>query len=256
MQLQGHSLGEADMRGDAPSHSWVHRQVSSIFHGEPYILSARTRSSSRVQKSSVHRHPSPTPNSSPQSGQRSPTSIRSMIDPSASPISSAGSISPNDLGTLQMHTNPPSVAYTRPRSVDSGVRAERHLARALSSSRRRRARRGSRPSRRHWICLPNIRNPKERRKAIGCLVTGAILAVMLSTCKLRFFSTPKGPKLTSLIRPCPRHLESYLRPNLARHTHHVYSGHGHSLLPQLDSIFHARSWPQKTAWDLRDSART
>lgn len=241
MHLQGHSLGEASIRGDAPSHSWVHRQISSIFHGEAYILSARTRSSPRVQKSSIRRHPSPTPNSSPHSGQRSPTSVRSMIDPSASPISSAGSLPRNDFGTLQMHTNPPSVAYTRPRSSNSGARAERHLSRALSNPHRRRARRGSRRSRRHWTCLPNIRNPKHRRKAIGCLVTGTILTVMLSTCKLRFFFTAKEPELTSLIRPCTCNFESDLRPNLACHAHHVHSSHSHPLLSQLDPIFHARS---------------
>lgn len=253
MHLQGHSLGEASNRGDAPSHSWVHRQIFSIFHGEPYILNARTRSSPRVHKSSVHRHPSPTPNSSPQSGQRSPTSVRSMIDPSASPISSAGSMPRNDFGTLQMHTDPPSVAYTRPRSSDSGARAERHLSRALSGPHRRRARRGSRRSRRHWTCLPNIRNPKHRRKAIGCLVSGAILVVMLSTCKLRFFSTVMKPELICLFRPCTCDLKGYLRPDLARHAHHVYSGYSHTLLSQLDSIFHARSSQQKTASDLRDS---
>lgn len=256
MHLQGHSLSEASFQGDAPSHSWVQRRISSIFYGEPDIPNARTRPSPRVQKSSVHRHPSPTPNSSPQSGQRSPTSIRSLIDPSASPISSAGSISPDDFGTLQMHTNPPSVAYTRPRSVDSGARAERHLSRALSSPRRRRARRSSRPARRHWTCLPNIRNPKHRRKAIGCLVSGAILTVMLSTCKLRFFSALKGSELTSLLRPFPGDLESDLRPNLACHAHHVHSGYSHTLLSQFDPVFHARSYEQETASNLQDCKRS
>lgn len=256
MHLQGPSLGEATIRGDNPSNSWVHRQISSIFHGEPYVLSARTRSSPRVQKFSAHRHLSPTPNSNPQAGQRSPTSVRSLIDPSASPISSAGSIPRNDFGTVQMHTNPPSVAYTRPRSGDSGARAERHLSRALSNPHRRRARRGSRRSRRHWTCLPNIRNPKHRRKAIGCLVTGAILTVMLSTCKLRFFSPLMKPKLRYPIRPCTGDLEGYLGPNLARHAHHVYLGHSHTLLSQPDPFLHARSSQQKARSNLRGSKRT
>lgn len=256
MHHQGHSLDEASNRGGAPSHSWVHRQISSIFHGEPFILGARTRASPRVQKSNVHRHPPPTPNSSPQSGQRSPTSVRSMIDPGASPVSSAGSMPRNDFGTLQMHTNPPSVAYTRPRSNGSGARAERHLSRALSNPHRRRTRRGSRRSRRHWTCLPNIRNPKHRRKAIACLATGAILTVMLSTCKFQFSSKTMKPELICSIRPCTCDLEGYHRPDMARHAHHVHFGHSHTLLSQFDSIFHARSSQQKKGSHLRDSKRT
>lgn len=184
MRLEEYCLRRASPGGDASPHSRVLNRLSSFFHGESSHPSARMRSSHSRQKSNwMLHHPLSTPNGSSQSGLRSPTSTRSLIDPSASPASSAGSISPEAVGPFQMHTNPPSIAYVRPQSFSSEARAERHLARALSHPRRRRSWEGSRPQRRKWTCLPGIGDPKQRKFAIGSLVSGTILGIMLSTCE-------------------------------------------------------------------------
>lgn len=257
MHHQEHSLSEASAQSDASLRSWVHRQLFLFFHGESYIFSTRTRAFPRIQKSSwVSPQPSPNTNSTSQSGLRSPTSTRSLIDPSASPISSAGTISPGDFEPLQMHTNPPSVAYARPGSTNSGARAERHLSRVLNSPLRRNAPQCSGPQRRKWVCLPNIIHPKHRRKAIGSLVTGTILAVMLSTCASQSSFIQKEPELTCPNRPCACDLKSNIRPDLARRPHYVCPGHSYPFLPQLDTTFHACPQQQKTAFTLRDSQET
>lgn len=189
MRLWEHSLSARSAQGDVDPHSWLHRRLSSIFSGESNILSASGRSF-RLQKSNgISLHESSTSNRVPQAGLRSPTSTRSIIDPSASPFTSAGSISPDAFRPLQMHTNPPSVAYDRPRTTSSGARAERHLSRALAGSHRHSTRRGLRPQRRKWVWMPHIRNAKHRSNAIGALVSGVILMVMLSICERDLFAS-------------------------------------------------------------------
>lgn len=256
MHHQGQSLSEAGAQCDTPRRSWVHRQLLSIFHGELYILSTRTRSFPRTQKSSwMSQQNSSNTNSTSQSGLRSPTSTRSLIDPSASPISSAGTISPGAFEPIQMHTNPPSVAYARPESTHSGARAERHLSRALNSPLRRNAPQRSGPQRRKWVCLPNINHPKHRRKAIGSLVTGIILALMLSTCAPQSSLIQMESELTSPNRPCACDLQSNIRPDLARRPHYVCPGHSYPFLPQFDSTLHACPQQPKISSKSRNSQR-
>jgi hypothetical protein len=191
MDLQEFSETRASTRADAPPYSWVHRGLFSSSHGDSIVSNAGSRSFPRIKKSRwMPQNSLATTNSTAQPRLRSPTSTRSLIDLSASPIISARSLSPDAFGRLQMHNTPPSVAHVRPGSICSGARAEQHLSRALRAPRRRRTRRGSRPQRAKWICLANISNPKHRRKAVGSLVSGSILGVMLSTCEL-WINIPK-----------------------------------------------------------------
>jgi hypothetical protein len=205
------------------------------------------REQTRQKSSRMPQHSLSTLNGTSQSGLRSPTSTRSLIDPSASPASSAGSISPDAIGPFQMHTNPPSIAYVRRQSFSSEARVERHLTRALSHPRRRRSWEGSRLQRRKWTCLPGIGDPKRRKKAIGSLVSGTILGIMISTCEPRNSNIQSEPELICPYRPRACNLKNHFGPGLACRAHYVHSSHGHPVLPQLDPTFHACSWQQKAA---------
>lgn len=63
---------------------------------------------------------------------------------------------------------------------------DRHPVRAVDFSRHRRAWRKPRKveKRSRRLCFPSVRNPKIRRKVIGCLISGSTLVLVLTICTL------------------------------------------------------------------------
>ena len=112
---------------------------------------------------------------------RSPTSTRSLIDPSSSPLRCDESL-PSEVfpgferASRRLNT---SLIPTSRLPAD-----DRDPARTAGYSQHGRAWR--RPKKvekeaRH-LCFPRIRNPRIRRKVIGCLVSGIILVLVLTIC--------------------------------------------------------------------------
>lgn len=175
------STRQASNQTDTKPRSWARRRISPLFHGESIVTDYQRRSAMDSRKHSWNSHlSSHARDENYQSGLRSPTSTRSLIDPSST-LSSNRSISPE---RFEIDPYRPATAHVRPRRVCFGMgRAERHLARALRPPCRS-AWLKSRRDRPKRTCLPRIRDPKLRRKTIGCLISGAVLAVALSICKL------------------------------------------------------------------------
>lgn len=118
-------------------------------------------------------------------GLRSPSSTRSIIDPSASPSSTARSFSPDASEHSRRDLDRQSTAPPYLQRESAGVvRAERHLERALSRSQRQRTWTSGSKGKGNRTCFPNIRDPKTRRKVLGTIISGVILVIMLSICKL------------------------------------------------------------------------
>ena len=179
-----HLNGEATSRGTSTSRSWARHRLSSFFHGDSIITNVRKGSHTRKAGSTSER------SSQRQSGQnvsglRSPTSTRSLIDPSASPISGTRSISPATFERVRRNSQRPVATHHRPQEEATGVaRAERHLSRALSHPGHVRPLIYARKEKRRWTCFPKVYNPEVRRRAIGCVLSGGILVILLSICRL------------------------------------------------------------------------
>lgn len=170
-------------RSNTNPRSWARRRYSSFFHGDSVVAGSRTASVHTRKASRSAQRSSRVQSEQHGSGLRSPTSTRSLIDPTSSPNSTARSISPDTFERFRRDSNRPALAYVRPSRTSGELdRAERHLARAIVRTRRRQAWPCSVKEKVKRRCLPNIRNPKIRRKIIGCLVSGGILAVMLTIC--------------------------------------------------------------------------
>ena len=187
---------------------WARRRYSSFFHGESVVTSTRTRSSAHTQKLSIRsQHSSHAQDRQPTSGLRSPTSTRSLIDPCSPPSSTVRSISPDTFERFRRDFHRPALAHVRPQRTPSGAnRAERHLARAIFRSQCRQASFETVQVKGGRKCLPTIRSPKIRRKVLGCLVSGGILAVILTICKFWIFSAQLNSQADTLHRPCARYL--------------------------------------------------
>lgn len=170
-------------RGSSASRSWARHRLSSFFHGESIVSSVRKTSHTRKNSSRS------ASSSQPQSeqhvlGLRSPTSTRSLIDPGASPISSTRSISPDTFEHLRRTSQHPVGAHCGLEREHTGnTRAERHLSRALSNPRRPRPLICARKKKRRWACFPTIDNPDIRTRAVGCVISGGTLVILLSICK-------------------------------------------------------------------------
>ena len=162
-------------------------RLSAWFHGHSVIGDNRSRSSRRARKTWRTRGHSMSPCEPADfvnnSGIRSPSSTRSIIDPASSPNVGSGLASTSVLGHMngEESTSISGTRYDGDRIIgcEGGTRTRTRLA--LSRPKRKPR---PNPQRRH--CFPGFKNRKVKRKAIGCLVSGGLLAIILTTCK---FST-------------------------------------------------------------------
>lgn len=179
------SISQASNQTDIKPRSWAHRLVTSLFHGESIVTNRQRSSAMDSRKHNWASHlSSHTRYEHYHSGLRSPTSTRSLIDPSSTPLSNNRPISSERFG---FHPHRPPTAHVHPRGYYFRTgRAERHLARALRPPYRP-AWLNSRRERPKRTCLSRIGDSKLRRKIIGCLVSGTALAVVLSICTLESY---------------------------------------------------------------------
>ena len=114
------------------------------------------------------------------SGLRSPSSTRSIIDPSSSPNIGSGPSSPGVLdrmgeaGTMQLE----GTRYAREDVV--AVASNAHTRTRLALSRPRAKPHVKKASRQ---CSPHLRSRQLKRRAVGCLLSGGLLATILTICK-------------------------------------------------------------------------
>lgn len=167
------------------SRSWARHRLSSFFHGESVVCNIRKAPHTRKNSSSSESSSQPG-NDQQILGLRSPTSTRSLIDPSASPISSTRSIFPatfESYGRTSQHTAGAHRGLQR--EYTGTARAERHLSRALSNPRCPRPLLYARKEKRRWTCFPKVENPGIRNRVVGCVISGGSLVILLSVCKLQ-----------------------------------------------------------------------
>lgn len=178
---------QAISRPSSVSRSWAYNQLYSLFHGESVVKSVRkgtrNRKISNSSGSSSEYFYQPQ-NEHLAPGLRSPTSTRSLIDPSASPISSSRSTFPATFGRVRGTSQRSITArYGLHRESTGTVRAERHLSRVLSRPQHPRPLILTRPARKRSVCIPRIDDPILRKRAFGTIISGGILAILLSLCK-------------------------------------------------------------------------
>ena len=163
----------------------THSRFSAWFHGHSVIGDERSRAS-RASKFQRSRGRSTThdrsANPASVSGVRSPSSTRSIIDPTSSPI--VGS-DPQDSGFLDRIHREEAMRIGGTRYDDEnvvGATGNSGTRSRLILSRSRRKTAANAPRRR---CFPSFKNNKVKRKAIGCIVSGGLLAIILTTCRFR-----------------------------------------------------------------------
>lgn len=159
-------------------------RLSAWFHGHSVVGDNISRSSHRVPKTSRTRGRSTSPFEPADlaniSGIRSPSSTRSIIDPASSPDVGSG---PASISVLNRMNGGEAATISgtrydeeRTTGVEGGIPTRTRLA--LSRTRRK-----PRPNTRRQQCFPGFKNRRAKRKAIGCLVSGGLLATILTTCK-------------------------------------------------------------------------
>ena len=178
------------------SSSHGHKRFSAWFHGRSVVGSEGSQSLRRSPKGRQVNNRSTSPNASMGysafSGIRSPSSTRSIIDPSSSPNIGSDSSSPSLFSRTWREGT---------RSSDSLTYDGHHNLRASEGTRIRTRLALSRPkpkpkgNKQQALCFPHIQNRKLKRKVIGCLVSGALLTVVLTTCKSLTFMTSMSPSL-------------------------------------------------------------
>ena len=164
--------------------SWARHRLSSFFHGESVVCNVRKAPQTRKNSSSSESSSQPG-NDQQILGLRSPTSTRSLIDPSASPISSTRSIFPATFESYRRTSQRTAGAHRGlQREYTDTVRAERHLLRALSNPRCPRPLLYARKEKSRWTCFPKVENPGIKNRVVGCVISGGSLVILLSICKL------------------------------------------------------------------------
>lgn len=187
MSPSSHRNAQVTSRSNTSSRSWARRRYSSFFHGDSVVTGVQKTSSTSTRKAGTTMQRSSRMRNEQQAlGLRSPTSTRSLIDPSSSPMSTTRSISPETFERFRRGSDHPVMAHLRPqRSYGELDRAGRNLAQAIGRPRRQPASSVPALEKGKRRCIPNTRNPKIRSKLIGCLISGGSLAVMLTICMQR-----------------------------------------------------------------------
>ena len=174
------SEGMADLRSAA------RKRYSEFFHGTSSVGRHHSRGRSvhnrKPSRSGLRCHP---PNGGVDlrqlhtsiSGSRSPTSIRSVIDPSSSPPSFRTPLPPAALD--QPQGNSPARAFTLGRPVtQKDVKLSKHrqflnYLRSQNRYHRRKLNNG---------CFPTFNSQAAQKKFINCMIFGSILILILVIC--------------------------------------------------------------------------
>jgi len=166
-------------------------RLSAWLHGTSVLNNGRGRSTNHNPKASRTStycyHQTPRRRSRDRTtGLRPVASTRGVIDPVHSPTTGAWPVPPR--GQEMRHPNRPLSpldAYQTRMLKEMGYPAPN------TRDRRRKTSEGHRKSNR--TCFPRIKDPKIRRKAIGCLFFGNILAIILTICTFPFSCPPTAP---------------------------------------------------------------
>ena len=233
----------SDKSNTAPR-SAASKRFSEFFHGTSYVGSRQSRNH-RGRKAS-RTGPQTLPlhsrfergalNSSP-SGSRSPTSIRSIIDPNSSPSNSS---------------RPPPAATFDYTPSSSPVRQSEQPARQYSNIRHRQP-----PRWRSWrggnrLWLSSIKNKTIRKRVITSIVFGVILALIFIICKLTTMSYEKDTILTKT-SPCTLGFKVYRQPRISHCPHLVHLDLHRSFLPLAHSCWYARPEVTQTSATSKSS---
>ena len=139
------------------------------------------------------------------SGLRSPSSTRSIIDPSSSPNVGSGPAYPSVFRCVRREETRP-LEVTRYEDEILGIAGNPRTRTRLALSRPRSKPRNNKPSR---VCFPRVQNPQLKSKAVGCLISGGLLISTLTTCK-------SGPFRSDIFgqtnRPQTSHSQYLMRP--------------------------------------------
>ena len=155
-------------------------RVSAWFHGRSVVGKEKSQPLQRATKSwrstGLYVSPEMGTNLPTASGLRSPSSTRSIIDPSSSPNRGCSpafrSMRQEQRRLLE------ATRYDEDEIValagDPRTRTRLALSRTRSNPHNNKPSRG---------CLPRVKNHKVRSKAVGCLTSGGLLVSTLTTCK-------------------------------------------------------------------------
>ena len=199
-----------------PRRSRAQARFSAFFHGRSVITPSFAQQRKPVPTTPQIRTPIYDSYHTRAPRSRSPTSTRSLIDPSASPLSCAESLPSEAFPGFEGARGSEDRVYIRPSRVPE---EEQLTAHRVECSRGRRAwhrpKKVEKEGRR--LCFPGIKNPKIRQKFIGCLVSGSFLVIVLTICASSLLPcSPNFPQLTTPPenRPRPRNI----LPPFPRHT--------------------------------------
>lgn len=172
-------------------------RLSAWFHGRSVVGKERSQPSKRATKTwrrtGLYASPEIGTDLPTASGLRSPSSTRSIIDPSSSPNVGSGAT-----GCMPQE-EPMRLDFTRYDEDEIvGIAGNPRTRTRLALSRPRRKPQNNKPSRE---CFPCVQNHKLRSKAVGCLVSGGLLLSTLTTCKFGLF---QDEIFTQLINFRPR----------------------------------------------------
>ncbi len=182
--------------GAAPARSTnltrVRAHISALFHGtsihtgRPFTSSSSCgpkspRSSNQLPcHSRVH---IPQISTRPPLHSRSPTSTRSMIDPTSSPVSSTRPITAGSYVSVIISPTVPQQSHPASPTGFTGVDPERqYLARPTSDGRRRQGRKRRNVTVERRQRLPKIKSNAVRSKVRSCVISGISLTVVLTIC--------------------------------------------------------------------------
>ena len=152
--------------------AWLHG--ASVLHSDRNRLATHNRNTSHTSTYCYYQTPRRR-SEERRTGLRPAASTRGVIDPVHSPTATAWPMPPQAQNARNQHTPlSPVDAYQNrtlagmghPRSKTGQRRAKDRQAQMTSTRR----------------CFPHISDPKIRQKAIGCLIFGTILTIVLTIC--------------------------------------------------------------------------
>lgn len=171
-----------------PTRSNLHEpssRFSAWFHGRSIIGSERSRNFVHAPKAwrtrGCSQSPDPRTALAHRSSDRSPSSIRSIIDPTSSPNIGSEASRSNNFDHFSQGTLSPIAGTRYEHEQIVGVPGRGRIRTRLALSRPRKRRSLNEQQRR---CFPTIKNLKIKRKIIGTLASGIALGVILTTCAL------------------------------------------------------------------------
>ena len=214
-------------------------RLSAFLHGFSVVGNQTRNTSAQAGKASHHgaHHHSRSPHRlrdrTPAS--RSRFSTRSIIDPGHSPVNATR---PLGTGTPRTQRDPyrPITTYD---AYQTRLLTEMGYIPQTDTNERRHRRRAKRTQPRKKPALfPQISDQKARQKVYGCLLSGALLAVILTICTL----LTSYPPHTILIarRPCVSNLQCRPWRNFPHSFRFLSLSHRHHLQSLLDSTLYAR----------------